>query len=130
MSAARAFLEPIRRRPNLTVATDTFASRVRFEGTRAVGVTTLARGELLAGEVLVCAGALQSPKLLQLSGVGPADHLARVGVPVVCASPGVGANLRDHWGLRLQFRLAGRQGHRGFRRVLNTLRYLASRTAR
>lgn len=87
-------------RPNLTVITDAHANRVLFEGSRAVGVeyrrlgaTQIARAE---SEVLLCAGALQSPQLLMLSGVGPADHLRAMGIPVVLDSPGVGAELHDH----------------------------------
>jgi choline dehydrogenase-like flavoprotein len=110
MSAARAFLTPILARPNLTVLTDALVSQVDFEGTRAIGVACVTDGAQrrfrAAQEVLVCAGALQSPKLLQLSGVGPAEHLRGLGIPVIQDSPGVGANLRDHWGLRLQYHVA------------------------
>lgn len=109
VSAARAFLAPIIGRPNLTVLTDTVVGTVVFDGTRATGVECITNGkprEFHAGnEVLVCAGALQSPKILQLSGIGPAQHLRSLGVPVIHDSPGVGSNLRDHWGLRLQYRV-------------------------
>jgi choline dehydrogenase-like flavoprotein len=109
VSAARAFLAPIIGRPNLTVLTDTVVAKVVFAGTRATGIECIIDGrptEFRAGnEVLVCAGALQSPKILQLSGIGPAQRLRSLGIPVVHDSPGVGSNLRDHWGLRLQYRL-------------------------
>ncbi|HET9332916.1 MAG TPA: GMC family oxidoreductase N-terminal domain-containing protein [Gemmatimonadota bacterium] len=109
VSAARAFLTPIIGRPNLTVLTDTVVGKVIFVGARATGVECVTDGtsrEFHAGnEVIVCAGALQSPKILQLSGIGPAQHLRSLGVPVIHDSPGVGSNLRDHWGLRLHYRL-------------------------
>lgn len=112
VSAARAFLAPIIPRPNLTVLTDTLATRVVFDGSRAGGVecTTngIARRFRAAGEILLCAGALQSPKILQLSGIGPARHLRSLDVPVIHDSPGVGANLLDHWGMWLQYRLRRR----------------------
>ncbi|MBI3770372.1 MAG: GMC family oxidoreductase N-terminal domain-containing protein [Deltaproteobacteria bacterium] len=115
VSAARAFLAPIRRRANLTVVTDTTVTRIVFDSRRAVGVTCVKRGVSrdvrAVKDIIVSAGALQSPKLLQLSGIGPADHLRSLAIPVVCDSPGVGANLRDHWGLRLQFRLLQSTGH-------------------
>ncbi|HJR54384.1 MAG TPA: GMC family oxidoreductase N-terminal domain-containing protein [Gemmatimonadota bacterium] len=112
VSAARAFLTPITGRPNLTILTDTVATHVDFDGTRAVGVSCTTDGMprvfRAANEVLVCAGALQSPKILQLSGIGPAEHLRAFDIPVIHDSPGVGANLRDHWGMWLQYRLLRR----------------------
>ncbi len=108
MSAAKAYLTPLlstvaggpAARPNLSVITDALATRVLFEGNRAVGVeyrragvTAIARAER---EVLVCAGALLTPQLLMLSGIGPAEHLRSIGIPVLCDSPGVGAQLHDH----------------------------------
>ena len=108
VSAARAFLAPITGRPNLTVLTDTLAHHVVFDGTRAVAVACSTNGAHrrfhAAQEILVCAGALQSPKILQLSGVGPAQHLRSLDIAVIHDSPGVGANLRDHWGMWLQYR--------------------------
>jgi len=135
VSAARAFLGPIRRRPNLTIVTGTTVSRIRMEGTRAVGVVCTPgrspREFRAEREVLLCAGTLQSPKVLQLSGIGPADHLRSLGLPVVCDSPGVGANLRDHWGLRLQYELRGAAGYNGRLRGaglwLSVLQYLVGR---
>ncbi|MES2258361.1 MAG: GMC family oxidoreductase N-terminal domain-containing protein [Pseudomonadota bacterium] len=99
-SAAVAFLKPARKRSNLTVLTDTVVNRVLFEGTRAIGVAC-SRGGIdstyrAAREVILSAGALESPRLLQLSGVGDATHLRSLGLPVVAHSPGVGRNMREH----------------------------------
>lgn len=99
-SAAKAYLDPVRGRANLQVCTGAHATRVLFEGRRAVGVEYLQAGrrEVVRArrEVLLCGGAFGSPQLLLLSGVGPADELARHGIAVVHALPGVGANLQDH----------------------------------
>ncbi|HXL20029.1 MAG TPA: GMC family oxidoreductase N-terminal domain-containing protein, partial [Streptosporangiaceae bacterium] len=99
-SAADAYLHPAEQRPNLTVRTDALATSVVIEGGRAVGVRYLHRGsEHLAraeAEVILCGGAVNSPQLLMLSGIGPADHLREHGITVVADSPGVGANLSDH----------------------------------
>ncbi|MBO3751318.1 choline dehydrogenase [Streptosporangiaceae bacterium NEAU-GS5] len=95
LSAARAYLRPVRGRKNLTIRTRAFVERIVFEGRRAVGVQV--KGEVIkAGEVILCGGAINSPHLLQLSGVGPAELLEKVGVPVVADVPGVGENLQDH----------------------------------
>ena len=136
ISAARAFLAPIKRRANLTIMTDATVARIVFEGTRAVGVNCTVReiprefrGDR---EIILCAGALQSPKILQLSGIGPADLLGSLKIPVICDSPGVGENLRDHWGLRLQYRLLGVSGYnRWLRRPglwISALQYITCRT--
>jgi choline dehydrogenase-like flavoprotein len=99
-SAAKAYLEPARVRPNLSVITDVRATRVLFEGRRASGVEFVQSGQLqrlsAAREVLLCAGALQSPQLLMLSGIGPGDELARHGIAPLHELPGVGRNLHDH----------------------------------
>jgi choline dehydrogenase len=99
-SAARAYLDPSRRRRNLRVRTGALTCRVRFEGTRAVGVDYLRKGQtvsVLAGrEVIIAGGAINSPQLLMLSGIGDADELARFDIPVVSHLPGVGGNLQDH----------------------------------
>jgi choline dehydrogenase len=95
LSAARAYLHPVRHRRNLTIRTRALVERIVFEGTRAVGV--VCDGErITAGEVIVSGGAINSPQLLQLSGVGPAALLESVGVETVCDLPGVGENLQDH----------------------------------
>ena len=99
-SAAKAYLAPNRHRPNLQVVTDAHATRVLFEGRRAVGVAYRAGGELrevrARRETILCAGALLSPQLLMLSGVGPAAELQQHGIPLVHDLPGVGRNLHDH----------------------------------
>ena len=94
-STAVAYLRPARGRANLTVRTGAQVRRIVVDQGRAVGVE-LADGVVRGGEVILCAGAIGSPRLLQLSGIGPADHLRSVGVPVVLDQPGVGANLQDH----------------------------------
>lgn len=107
-SAAVGYLRPARKRANLHVVTDAHATRVLMEGTRAIGVRyRFASGELTARasrEVLLCAGALQSPQLLQLSGIGPATLLQQHGISVVHALPGVGENLQDHLALRILYK--------------------------
>ncbi|TDD20051.1 choline dehydrogenase [Nonomuraea diastatica] len=95
LSAARAYLHPVRHRRNLTVRTRAFVERVLFDGTRAVGVRC--DGERIeAGEVILSAGAVNTPQLLHLSGVGPRDLLEPLGVRMVHDLPGVGENLQDH----------------------------------
>lgn len=99
LSSARAHLHPVLKRANLTLWTRAQTLRVRFEGTRATGVDVRVRGEIRrvqAERVICCAGAINTPQLLQLSGVGPSDLLRQRGVPVVYDLPGVGANLQDH----------------------------------
>jgi choline dehydrogenase len=102
LSAARAYLHPVRSRPNLEVRTRAFVSRVVFDGTRAVGVEV--GGEVVrANEVLLCGGAINSPQLLQLSGVGNAGELESFGVRVTHDLPGVGENLQDHLEVYVQY---------------------------
>ncbi|WP_257955911.1 GMC family oxidoreductase N-terminal domain-containing protein [Nocardioides sp. B-3] len=107
LSAARAYLHPVRHRKNLTVETMAMATRVRFRGTRAVGVDYLRGGRLrrtvAAGEIVLCGGAINTPQLLQLSGVGDRALLAQHGIDVVHHSPGVGENLRDHLEVYIQY---------------------------
>ncbi|MBI3498430.1 MAG: choline dehydrogenase [Proteobacteria bacterium] len=104
-SAAVAYLKPARRRPNLRVETKALATRILFEGRRAVGVAYLKDGreriQRAGREVVLAGGAVNSPHLLLLSGVGPADELARHGIAVVHELPGVGQNLQDHYQVRL-----------------------------
>jgi choline dehydrogenase len=99
-SAAVAYLRPAMSRPNLTVHTDALVTKILVEGGQATGVTYLRQGESETartnGEVILCGGAVNSPQLLMLSGIGPADHLIEMGIHVVADSPGVGANLSDH----------------------------------
>ena len=107
LSAARAYLHPVMRRPNLEVQTRAYATKILFEGTRAVGVEyTKARGgtqQVRTGEVVLCGGAINSPQLLQLSGVGNASELEALGVPVVHDLPGVGEHLQDHLEVYIQY---------------------------
>jgi choline dehydrogenase len=111
-SAAAAFLQPVRRRPNLTVTTGAHVTRIVIEGGVAKGVEWLRDGHSdsasASGEVILSAGALQSPQLLQLSGVGPAGLLRRHGIAVQCDAPEVGANLQDHYQARVIVRLKRR----------------------
>lgn len=117
-TAARAFLHPIAHRRNLEVLTHAHAQRIEFDGRRAVGVHFIHEGEArfarAHAEVVLSAGAVGSPQLLQLSGVGPGRYLASLGLPLVHDLPGVGANLQDHLQLRMVYRLSGA-------RTLNTL---------
>lgn len=100
LSAAGAYLHPVMDRPNLTVLTRALVSKVLMDGTRATGVEVIdakgGRRRVSAGEVILCGGAFNSPQLLQLSGIGDADHLRSVGVDPVHHLPGVGENLQDH----------------------------------
>ena len=98
-STAIGYLNPARHRLNLTIKGNSSVHRVLFEGHRAVGVAVESGGEMFrvyGDEILVCAGAIGSPHLLMLSGIGPAEHLRAQGIPVVQDLPGVGQNLRDH----------------------------------
>jgi len=108
LSAARAYLHPVMGRRNLTVRTRTMVSAIRFDGRRAVGVEIERRGggteSLGAGEVILCGGSISSPQLMQLSGVGPANELAALGIPVVADLPGVGEHLQDHLEVYIQYR--------------------------
>src|SRR5262245_50977406 len=100
MSAARAYLKPARRRPNLRIETGTLATRILFEGKRAVGVAYEQHGRLREArggrEVILAGGSINSPQLLQLSGVGPGGVLRDCGIAMLHESPAVGRNLQDH----------------------------------
>ena len=108
-SSAAAFLSPVRARPNLTVVTGAHTSRVLLQGRKTVGVEWLESGKVesatAAAEVILAAGALQSPQILQLSGIGPADLLKGLGIPVVLDMPEVGCNLQDHYQMRTIVRM-------------------------
>ncbi len=114
MSAARAYLRPAMGTGRITLRTDAPATEILFEGARAVGVRFRDGGmdaperEVRAGlEVIVCAGALNTPRLLQLSGIGDSEHLRSLGVAVRRHAPGVGANLTDHYQFRVAAKLRG-----------------------
>jgi choline dehydrogenase len=108
-SAATAFLRPALKRPNLTLVTGALVSRVEIENGRATGVTWTTQGRSHSAkarrEVILCAGALQSPQILQLSGIGPAAVLKEQGIRVLLDSPEVGENLQDHYQIRLLLKL-------------------------
>ncbi len=107
LSAARAYLHPVIRRPNLTVETMAFTTKVVFEGKRAVGVDYLRAGRIQrrarGAEVILCGGAINSPQLLQLSGVGNADELRALDIDLIHDSRGVGENLQDHLEVYIQY---------------------------
>ena len=110
VSAAKAFLKPALKRPNLRLVTGAHARRILFEGARAVGVEYEAGGRVVtarAREIVMTAGAVGTPHLLELSGVGRPETLAGLGIPVVHALSGVGENLQDHLQLRTIFRIQG-----------------------
>jgi len=135
-SSARAFLAPVRSRPNLRVLTDAQVTRVLFEDRRAAGVEARVGGELrrftASREVILSAGALQSPRLLQLSGVGDGAHLQSLGIAPVAHSPGVGQNMREHllymaqWRLK-QWRHSENREYAGWRLGLNAAKYMIAR---
>ena len=111
-SAAVGYLRPALKRPNLTVITGAQVLRIVFEGSRAIGRRLRGRtGEVQTAradsEVIVTSGAIGSPKLMMLSGVGPADHLRRTASTVVHDLPGVGQNLTDHFGIDIVAELNG-----------------------
>jgi choline dehydrogenase len=106
LSAARAYLYPVMNRPNLTVVTRAFVTKIIFRGSRAVGVQFGHQGKVKrvrAAEIILSGGAINSPQLLQLSGVGNASELAGLGIDVVADRPGVGENLQDHLEVYVQY---------------------------
>jgi choline dehydrogenase len=99
-------LHPVMNRPNLTVRTRAFVTRILFDGNRAVGVEYTIGGSALrarGGQVILCGGSINSPQLLQLSGIGPAGLLGEHGIEVVADLPGVGENLQDHLEVYVQY---------------------------
>ena len=136
-SAAVAYLRPAKARPNLHVETSAMAERILFEGARAAVVTYRAAGIPRSArarrEILVSGGAYNSPQLLQLSGVGPADLLRSHGIDVVLDAPGVGHDLQDHLQVRIVMRCSQAITlndivNNPFRKVMTGLRYAAFRT--
>ena len=130
-SAAVAFLQPIRHRPNLTIRTNVVVDRVVFDGKRARSVRVLQTGrptEIGARrEVILAGGAMASPGILERSGVGDPTRLSALGIPLVHANPAVGENLSEHRGLILQWKLKGpgsqNREFSGWRLLRSTLRY-------
>jgi choline dehydrogenase len=110
-SAARGFLKPALRRPNLKLETGVHVTRVLIEGGRAVGVAWTRDGEAhearARGEVVLAAGAVNTPKLLELSGVGDGERLSALGLPTLRHRPGVGENLQDHLQIRPYYKVSG-----------------------
>jgi len=113
-STARTYLRPALKRPNLELVTKALVHRILFDGTRAVGVEFSRNGQGAnieradaAREVILSAGAVGSPHLLQLSGVGDPEHLAKTGIAVTHALPGVGRNMQDHYVVRMTYPIHG-----------------------
>ena len=106
-STAMAYLRPAMRRPNLKVETGALVGRILFEGTRATGLEYSHQGSIkrvrAEREVILAGGAINSPHLLLLSGVGPAAHLKEIGIPIMHELPGVGQNLQDHIEMYIQY---------------------------
>ena len=135
VSAARAFLHPVKHRPNLDIRTDAHAQRILFDGRRAVGVRFRQGGRLIElrarREVILSSGSVGSPQLLQISGVGPAGLLKKLGVDVVHDLPAVGENLSDHYLVRVAARVRnGRtinERARGLSLVGEVLKYAFTR---
>ncbi|MCD0453412.1 GMC family oxidoreductase N-terminal domain-containing protein [Actinocorallia sp. API 0066] len=134
-AALGGYLKPARRRPNLTVLTGAHVTRLTLDGTRCVGVAYRHRGRdrtaSCTREVIVSAGTVQSPQLLELSGIGQADVLRAAGVSVTHHLPGVGENYRDHFAARLRWRVTRpitfNERSRGPRLARETARYLRHR---
>lgn len=107
-SAASAYLKPVRSRPNLEIVTGALAEQILFDHNKAIGVRWNSAGgvnQAHAAKIILCGGAVQTPQLLQLSGIGPADLLRRHGIEVIHDSPEVGQNLQDHYQMRSIVRL-------------------------
>jgi choline dehydrogenase len=130
-STARTFLKEARHRRNLRIETDAIVTRLLFDGKRCTGVAYRQGGVdrqlTVEREVILSGGAVNSPHVLQISGIGPADHLHGIGVPVVHDLPGVGANLNDHYVVRISHRVRDavtiNQLARGLRLAREALRW-------
>jgi choline dehydrogenase len=136
-SATNAFLRPALKRPNLTVVTDALVTKVRLENRAARGIELRKAGTAYSieakRETILAAGAIGSPQLLQLSGIGPAGLLDRLQIPVRHALPGVGENLHDHLQIRMQYKVRGCRtlngvANRRLGRAMMALEYFAFRT--
>ncbi|VWX48926.1 GMC family oxidoreductase [Novosphingobium sp. 9U] len=134
-SSARTYLAVARKRPNVTVMTGVTAERIVFDGTRAIGIDVVVDGKPqrfdCAGEIVISAGAMESPLLLQRSGIGDAGRLALAGIPLVAHSPDVGERMIEHLSLSMPFRLDHGKGTNksffGLGAALAMLRYLLRR---
>lgn len=137
-SAASAFLTPIRNRPNLSIITGAMVDRLELDGRKVVGVRTAAKAGqktkvFKAREVVLCGGAIASPAILQRSGIGAADLLVALNVPVLIDQPQVGHNMMEHRALVMQWRIkpdsiSQNRQYRGPLLIANTLRYYLSRS--
>jgi choline dehydrogenase len=129
-SAADAFLQPVRGRNNLSVVTGVSVDRIEFDGKRAVAVHTGSGTYRTRGEILLSAGTLSSPAILQRSGIGPPQLLASLGIPVIRESPEVGLNVREHRGIVMQWRVRDEVSQnrdlQGLRLLANAARYFTT----
>jgi choline dehydrogenase len=133
-SAARTYLRPAMRRPNLGLVMHALVRRVVFDGKLAAAVEFERGGRIeqaaAAREVILAAGAVGSPHILQLSGVGAPDHLARAGIPILHALPGVGRNMQDHYVVRVTYPISGaatvNERSRGLPLIAEVLRYIVT----
>jgi len=127
-SAAAAYIKPIAYRPNLTVLPDSHATQIQLERNRAVGVNYLRNGVSQSAfaerEVILASGAIGSPQLLMLSGIGPADHLRSLGIEIIQHLPGVGRNLQDHLGIILTYECTEPVSLVNAEKIGNVLRYM------
>ena len=129
-SAARAFLDPVRARPNLHILTGAQAQRVVFDGRRATGMMVDGAQINCSGEIILCAGAVESPRLLELSGIGDGTRLGQLGIELVAHSPRVGENLREHRYVAVDWRIRGHSSNQqlqGIRLIGSVLRYFLQR---
>lgn len=125
-SAARAFLDPVRSRTNLDILTDVRVERILFEGKRVSGIQLADRIIACRGEIILSAGAVESPKLLELSGIGDSARLQALGIQTLVHSPLVGENLREHRYVAVDWKLKGgssNQKLQGFGLIASVLRY-------
>src|ERR1700743_2323777 len=136
MSTAKCYLDPARKRANLTIETDAMVESLVLEGARCTGVRYSSRGSKrearAAREVIVAAGSIASPQLLELSGIGQGPRLKDLGIEVHHDLPGVGENLRDHWAPRMKWRVGRRGGTfneraRGYGALWHGLLYMTTR---
>lgn len=135
-SAAEVFLKPALRRANVLVRTGALVNRIILEGKRATGVEVVTNGRSetisVTGEVILSAGVMASPAILQRSGIGPGALLASIGIEVAAESPNVGRHLKEHLGMSTPYRLKGVPGNnrefRGARLLANVVRYYLTRT--
>ena len=135
-STAKGFLRPARKRPNLTVLTKAHTNRLIMDDKRVTGIEFVHKGRTqiakASGEVVLAAGAIGSPQILQLSGIGPADVLEKASVPLVHELPGVGKNLQDHLQIRLVFKTSLRtlndEVNNVFKQAMVGLQYILTRS--